>query len=54
MLKNKLITVNWKHKILPYMHSNDEAFLSLPGFDIFNDRDEEDYAVVADLVFKGM
>ena len=36
------------------MHSNDEAFLSLPGIDIFNDRYQEDYAVIADLVFKGM
>ncbi len=36
------------------MASNDEDFLDTPGIRIYNDRNEEDFAYVDDIVFSGM
>ena len=36
------------------MYSDDDYFLSTPGIDIYNDRDEEDIAYVLDNLFSGI
>ncbi len=36
------------------MVSDDELFLNAPGIEIFNDRNQKDYAVVVDNQFSGI
>ena len=53
-LNDKIVKCSWKHKVKPFMISNDDHFLQTTGFTIYNNRQDKDIASVSDNFFSGI